>query len=374
MAESKTRRHLPHIVIDGRELVGRPTGVGRYLMGLMTAWASRPLPVRITVLVPGDVPDELRALAPPFTIAKLPKGKNGTLFEQFVLPGAARRLNADVFFAPAYTGPLALRCPMVLAVYDLSYFAHPEWFSAREGVRRRWVTRRAARRAARVITISEFSAKELHRYLGLPAHQIVLAPPGAPEDTIARGQRSSARQPLILYAGSIFARRGVPALIDAFAGVVKQRPDARLVLVGDDRATPPVNPTALAEAAGIGANVDWRRYVPDAELQLLYAQARAFAFLSEYEGFAMTPMEAIAHGVPVVLRDTEVAREVYGNGAALVGHDRAALTATLLELLTDDQAHDTLLCAGRARLAAYSWSHSADLVMQALVDAAAAGA
>ena len=357
-------------MIDGRELVGRPTGVGRYLMGLLTEWAERRAEARISVIVPGDVPAELSALAPPFTIVKVRAGSTGTIFEQTVLPGAAQRLGADVFFAPAYTGPLMLRCPLVLAVYDASYFAHPEWFGWREGLRRRWVTRRAAHRAKSVITISAFSAAELRRYLGVPADRMVLAPPGAPAE-IARAASPSPRPRTVLYAGSIFARRGVPALIAAFADVARQVPDARLVLVGDNRTTPPIDPMQLATEAGIADRVEWHRYAPDHELRALYLQARVFAFLSEYEGFAMTPMEAIAHGVPVVLRDTAIAREVYGDGAALVGTDRSALAATLTTLLTDDQAHAALLSRGRARLPLFSWAQSADVVMRALLHAAA---
>ena len=360
-----------HVVIDGRELVGRPTGVGRYLMGLLTEWARDPGPNRFTVIVPGNVPPDVSALSPAIAVHALPARPMGTWFEQTALPLIARELQADVFFAPAYTAPLRLPCPFVVAIYDLSYFAHPEWFGWREGLRRRWITKAAAQRASGVVTISEFSSSELQRYLGLTASEIDIAPPGSPRDMADDAPSVSVRPRLVLYAGSIFARRGVPSLIAAFADVVRAVPDARLVLVGENRSTPPIDPAALASAAGIASHVEWHRYVPDAELHALYARARVFAFLSEYEGFAMTPIEAIAEGVPVVLRDTPIAREVYADGAACVGADRATLAATLIRLLTDDTAHADLLARGRQRLSTFNWSHSAAVVRHTLERAGA---
>lgn len=340
-------------------------------MGLLTEWVHRTTPHRITVIVPGAVPAELTALGPGIAVEKVAAASTGTWFEQTALPAIARRLNADVFFAPAYTAPLLLSCPFVVAIYDLSYYAHPEGFRWREGLRRRWITRGAARKASGVITISEYSASELQRYLGLARANIDLAPPGPPLDAPGEIALVANRPRLVLYAGSIFARRGVPDLIDAFAGVVRVVPDAQLVLVGDNRSTPPINPDLIAAAAGVADHVKWRRYVPDEELQALYDQARVFAFLSDYEGFAMTPMEALAHGVPVVLRDTPITREVYADGAISVGHDRAALTSALVRLLTDDEAHADVLARGLRRLANLSWAASAATVMWALERAAA---
>jgi glycosyltransferase involved in cell wall biosynthesis len=339
-------------------------------MGLLTEWAADAGRDRFTVIVPGAVPPELKDLAPRIGVVEVPASATGTWFEQTRLPALARELTPDVFFAPAYTAPLRLPCPSVLAVYDLSYFAHPEWFRWREGIRRRWITKAAARRAQQVVTISEFSARELERYLGLARDRIVIAPPGSPADHIANVAPASERLRTVLYAGSIFARRGVPALIDAFADVVRTVPDARLVLIGEDRSVPPVNPLALAARAGIASAVEWRGYASDDELRSLYGQARVFAFLSEYEGFAMTPMEAIARGVPVVLRDSPIAREVYGDGAAMVGQDRHEIATAITRLLTDDSAHAALLTRGRNRLAAFSWAASAATVRAALERAA----
>ena len=362
------RRPL-HIVVDGRELAGRPTGVGRYLMSILGEWAGRTAPHRMTVIVPGDVPAELMALAPGIAVTEVAASATGTWFEQTSLPRLVRRLGADVFFAPAYTAPLLLTCPFAVVIHDLSYFVHPEWFGWREGLRRRFVTRETAKRAASVITVSEQSAAELKTYLGIARARVLLAPPGPPAPS-AGAITGEPRAPLVLYVGSLFARRRVPELIEAFADVSRAVPAARLVLVGDSRGVPPIDPMRLAAAAGVRDRVEWRRYAPDAELQQLYRQARVFAFLSDYEGFAMTPMEAIAHGVPAVLRDTAIAREIYADGAVRVGPDRGALAEALITLLTDDGAHAAALARGRRRLASFSWATTAATILSALERAA----
>src|SRR4029079_5996293 len=82
---------------------------------------------------------------------------DGTAWEQFALPRLLRAARADVLFAPAYAVPLRSPVPFVVAIHDVSFAAHPEWFSWREGARRRVLARLSAERARRVLTISEFS-------------------------------------------------------------------------------------------------------------------------------------------------------------------------------------------------------------------------
>jgi alpha-1,3-rhamnosyl/mannosyltransferase len=141
------------------------------------------------------------------------------------------------------------------------------------------------------------------------------------------------------------------------------------VLVGDNRLGDRYDLRALIRSVGHGDRIDWREYVPDAELDALYAQARVFVFLSEYEGFGLTPMEAIAHGVPAILLDTPVTREIYGEGVRRVG-SIDELPEALTELLTDDHAHAACLAAGQAWLPRYSWADSARIVTRALEEAA----
>lgn len=353
-----------HFVVDGRELVGRMTGVGRNLLEILRCW--EPLRQhRFTIVVPAEPVDSVRALR--FDWMLEPASVAGTRWEQWSLPRVLRRLRPDALLAPAYTAPLLSPCPTVLTVHDVSFFAHPEWFPGVEGVRRRMITRAAARRASAVITVSEFSRSEIVRYLGIQAAKIVVAPNGPPAVVAAP---STPRSRVVLFVGSLFNRRHIPDMIDAFADVARDVPDARFVLIGDNRTAPRLEPRALAETAGVGHRVEWLDYADEAVVNRLYDSARVFLFLSDYEGFAMTPLEAMAHGVPAVLLDNAVGREIYGGAARLVPAKRVAIAAAVRELLVDDRAHASLVEAGRARLAQFSWQHSADLVLAALEQAA----
>lgn len=357
------------IAVDGRELLGRPTGVGRYLLEILSAWAAdTAVPHAFTVILPADPPPHLTALGPRIHWHVERSARAGTWWEQMRLPRALAREAPDVFFAPGYTAPLQHPCPTVLTVHDVSFFAHPEGFPRREGLRRRWLTRTSARRAARVLTVSEFSAREISRWLHVRPDHIEVVPNGAPPLAVRRSHPPEGR--LVLYVGSIFQRRRIPLLLDAFRATHARVPDARLLLIGENRSAPRLDPAGAAAAMGLAQAVEYRSYVADDELARLYEHARAFVFLSDYEGFALTPFEAIAHGVPPVLLDTPVAKEIYGDAARLVPPEPAAIADALTTLLTDDAAHAALAAAGARRLPAYSWSKTAAAALHALEQAA----
>jgi glycosyltransferase involved in cell wall biosynthesis len=360
-----------HIGVDAREVLGRPTGVGRYLMEVVRAWAAdATLSHTFTFFVPSDLRPDWPPPDPRFHVVVAPGTGSGTWWEQLTLPRALAKARLDVFLGPAYTLPLRLPCPAVVFIHDVSYLAHPEWFAWREGIRRRWLTRASARRARVVLTLSSFSAQEIAHRLGVSPDRIVLAAPGAPPIDPPDPNHDTPREPVVLYVGSLFTRRRIPDLIRGFAEAATRVPAARLVLVGDNRADPPIDPRALATAAGVGAQVEWRSYVADTELEALYRRARVFAVLSEYEGYLLTPLEAFAHGVPAILLDTPIAREAYGDAATLVSTGPAALAAALVPLLTDDRAHAAAVKAGLARLARSSWSDAGRAVLTALTRAA----
>ncbi len=358
------------IGIDARELVGTPTGVGRYLAGVLQEWSRTGLPHKVTLFLHGAPPSWVGALNFSCEVLIDPADVAGTWWEQRRLPALAARARSEVLLAPAYTAPLRLACPSVVIVHDVSYFAQRKGFYWREGLRRRLLTRASAERAAAIVTVSEFSATEISRFLGVPRSTIVLASQGAP--TWRGGAPAADRAPVVLCVGTLLSRRHIPELLEAMALVRAQVPQARLVLIGGNKTRPHIDPLALARAHGLQDAVTWLTYVTDDELDAHYQSARVFAFLSDYEGFAMTPMEAAAHGVPVLLLDTPVSREVYGDAAQRVPLDVPTIADGLTQLLTNAAAHAEAVERGRARLDAYSWTTTAS-VLRATLEQAAAG-
>ena len=167
------------------------------------------------------------------------------------------------------------------------------------------------------------------RLLGVPAARVQVIYSGPSALATAPDDCGAARR-LILYVGSVLARRHVPELVDGFARLVRRRPEVHLAIVGDPRGVPSVDVGAHVRAAGLQQHVTVRGYVTDAELAALYGQAAAFAFLL-LRGVWLTPLDAIAAGIPTMVLDTPVAREIYGDAAHRVAAPEPALVEASLE-------------------------------------------
>ena len=361
------------IAIDARELCGRPTGVGRYLAGLLEAWGDNATAQRHQWT--------LYAHARPLVSDRrwdsklhVLEGAGGTLWEQLSLPRAVRADRADVLFAPGYTAPLTVATPLVLTVHDVSFFAHPEWFSFREGARRRLLTAWSARRARKVITDSEFSKAEILRHIGIDATKITSIPLGIdrPHDG-SRLPAPGSRQPIVLYVGSIFERRRVDKLIEAFDLMAAQVPGATLEIVGENRTRRPrLDLDALRSRTSHPDRIHIRSYVDDETLRGLYQKATVLAFLSEYEGFGFTPLEALAAGVAPLVLDTPIARETCADAARYVppAAPPAHVAQVMTELLTSAPARREILQRAETVLSRYDWDLAAGDTLTVLEEAA----
>lgn len=352
------------VAIDARELCGRPTGVGRYLGGLLDAWSRSDATRRhnLTLIAPRAIEGRARWTA----AVEVAAGGGGTLWEQLTLPRAVASLKPDVFFAPGYTAPLTVAAPLVLTIHDLSFFAHPEWFSFREGARRRLLTAWSARRAKRVITDSEFSKAELARHIGIKNACVI------PLGIDRSDGRSDDRAPIVLFVGSLFQRRRVDRLIQAFDLVADRVANARLEIVGENRTSPRIDVEGIRRQCRNAERISIRSYVDEATLASLYEHASVFAFLSEYEGFGLTPLEALAVGLPPLVLDTAVARETCGAAARYVAPSASneEIAAALADLLTNRAAREDILRHQAAILARYDWNVAAAATLSVLEEAA----
>jgi glycosyltransferase involved in cell wall biosynthesis len=362
------------VAIDARELCGRPTGVGRYLAGLLEAWGDNATAQRhqwtLYAHARPAVADRRWAKM------RVLDGGGGTSWEQISLPRALSAERPDVLFSPGYTAPLAVAAPIVLTVHDVSFFAHPEWFSFREGTRRRWLTAWSARRARRVITDSEFSKSEIVRHIGIDGSRINVIPLGIEKPSTRREPAAGNREPMVLYVGSIFERRRVDKLIEAFDLVAGQLPTASLEIVGENRTRRPrLDLDALRSRTAHPDRIHLRSYVDDQALRALYQRASVLAFLSEYEGFGFTPLEALAAGVAPLVLDTPIARETCADAARYVAPAAtvADVAQAMTELLTNAPARRDILQRAEAVLARYDWDLAAGDTLKVLEEAALGG-
>lgn len=356
------------IAIDARELIGAPTGVGRYVAQLVSAWRGLPDAADHEFIL--CAPEPVTVDGSGLRIVQEVAPGRGTTWQQMTLPRLLRNVRADVLFAPAYTGPLLTSVPTVLSVHDVSFCAHPEWFGWREGVRLRIGARLSAAKAAHILTFSEFSKREIVRWLRVSPEKVEVTYHGVTVFPTAGGAQADGDTRIVLSVGSLFTRRHIPEILDGFTRLALRRPDVRLAIVGHNRTRPHLDLDAIAAASPAASRIALHAWVPDEQLAAFYRRAAAFIFLSDYEGFGMTPLEALAAGVPVVVLDTEVAREIYGPAAVYVARPDPQLIEEAIDTaLSDACERARLLAAAVPVVGRYSWHDCAQRTLRALLHA-----
>lgn len=289
---------------------------------------------------------------------------------------ALRRLigDVDVFFMPNLGFLPSLRrqrpgppgtsdTPLVLTVHDLSFERAPELYTRKE----RWWhaavrPRRLAAAAARIITVSEESRRELIRWYGLPSAKVSAVHPGIdralrPPSAAARRRvrrRYGLTKDYFLYVGAYEPRKNIPRLLDGYQKARRQGLKAELVLVGPKPPEPWRRRFDVARAAG--AKV--LGYVPAADKAPLYGEALATALVSRHEGFGFPPLESLACGTPGLVSPLRIFDETVGPGALRAG-SAAAVAEELIRLERSPALRRRLVRKGRPRLNRFRWRRAA---------------
>lgn len=302
------------------------------------------------------------------------------LWEQAVQPIVLRRIKADLVHAPVFVGPLIAPCPMVITIHDLSFIRFPQLFPSVNRLYLRIMTQLSARRARRLIAVSEHAASESVRLLDVPRDRIDVVYHGVeprfrplpPDQVAAFRDQHSLPERFVLFVGTLEPRKNLVRLVEAFARV--RDGQTKLVLVGgkgwlyDDL-------FAQVERLGLNDEVIFAGYVRSEELPLWYNAARALAYPSLYEGFGLPVLEAQACGTPVLTSNVSSLPEAGGEAALLVRpRDVAAIAEALNRLLTDAALRDELRERGLDHAEAFSWPSTARETVRVYRRALAEGA
>jgi glycosyltransferase involved in cell wall biosynthesis len=291
--------------------------------------------------------------------------------ELFAVSRAARRLGVDLIHGPAMFGPLRPSVPVVITVHDLLYFSHPALMQTRLFTGPvKWMEKRGAAGATRLITISEYSAAAIRKYLGFPADHIDVIPLAARASSAAPGKTGARRSDLFLAMGQRSPYKNFETIVRAWS-LIDPAARPRLVMTGggsDD----PLRP--LVESLGLGDSVELREWVSAEELAELLATATALIDSTLATGFSLPAVEAMNVGLPVLLADTEVFREVGGDAADyFAAGDPADLARAVLALAGDGARQLDLVGLGRARAARTSWRAVASATVDSFTSALAEG-
>ena len=285
-----------------------------------------------------------------------------------VLPASYERFfptQADLSIFFNYIVPPRIGGKVITTVYDMTYLRFPETMDARNRRRLNGGLRRSVARSDRILTISAFSKREIHKLLRVPEKQIEVIPcaPNYASDTAdfeTTAGKYGVRKPYLLYVGNIEPRKNLPGLLLAFA-LLKERYHAphQLVLAGGKGWNNAEFDRALAESK-VKDEVLLTGYVTGAEKNSLYQHADAFVFPSLYEGFGIPPLEAMHWGCPVVASSAASLPEVCGDAAELVNPlDTESIAEGIWRVLSDARYADELRAKGLKRAGQYTWEASA---------------
>ncbi len=291
------------------------------------------------------------------------------------LPLKLSEQRVDLLHMPWFHAPAMMTCPLVITVHDLTDLLYPPPGPAVVQAGRRYFARRALVRASRILAVSQAAAKELVRVFRLPESKIEVIH-NALDERFAREPypeeeeerilaRHAVHGPFVLYAGNIRPHKNLTRLIEAFAvakGELRERPEfsgLKLLVIGDELAQHADLRRAVLRAR-VREDVRFLGFVPHNVLRVFYTRARAFLFPSLYEGFGLPPLEAMAHGTPVVTSNVSSLPEVCGDAAVLVNPENVFEIARGIEqALTDEALRADLVRRGRARVSHFSWARAA---------------
>jgi glycosyltransferase involved in cell wall biosynthesis len=366
------------IAIDIRRMT--EFGVGTYIRNVVRTLGRLDHETTYFLIGPPAKVKEIGPLPPNFHTIPLTEPERSLMgYREFRT--VVQRLECDLVHIPnLFSIPRALPCPYVMTVHDI--LEHLSRAQQRTGFWRSLhfqLTKRVLRGAARIFAVSNFTKTEIEKLFNIPAGRIevvynaiderLLLGPASAADRQLIVERYQVTYPFLLYAGRISPHKNVVRMIEAFSALKTELekdqvyPDLKLIIIGDDvSGNPDLRRTVIR--SGVQNDVRFLGFVPVEVLRTFYDEAKIFVFPSLYEGFGLPPLEAMAHGTPVVTSNVSSLPEVVGNAAVLVHPENVfEIMRALHRVLLDQPLRDKMKERSYRQAAKFSWEKSVRRIM-----------
>jgi len=356
------------------------SGSGQYLFHLLQALAevdqeneyillgSQPISENIGTLL--TFPN---VITPVRRLARRNASIENLMWEQFTSPSAARKAEVDLLHVPYFAPPFFPRTPSVVTIHDIIPLRIPQYRTDPKMKAYLQLITRAAQKATLIITVSQHAKQDILDALNLPAERIRVIYEAAgdeyrPISDLAVLSKVRARYRLhgryILYLGGLDQRKNVPQLVRAFAQLYHQLgdPDLQLLIAGNpDKQNGSLfpDPRPVAADLGITDRIIYR-FIEEEDKPAIYSGASVFVFPSLYEGFGLTPLEAMSCGTPVICSNRTSLPEVVGDAAISFDPDNLReMVQDMHNVLTNNELHADLRTRSLKRAAQFNWHKTA---------------
>jgi glycosyltransferase involved in cell wall biosynthesis len=362
---------MMRIAFDATAAPIQPVGAGRYILEMAQALSRLDAEMELVIIAQTAGAQRLNLGGSTRTKLLVQPDRSPIqrlLWEQVSLPGLLINEGVDLLHSPHYTLPVRLKAPSVVTIHDLSFFRYPHLHLSSKRLLFQNFISISSRRGAAIITVSESTRQELLQITRISPRKVHTIHEGVTPDfhpirdaqliqTVRK--RYHLPETFMLFVGLIEPRKNLVDLLSAIHIASKQDNDFYFVIVG--RTGWQVNQVfKTVEQLGLKSRVIFTGYIPQEDLPVLYNMSRFFIYPSQYEGFGLPILEAMACGTPVITTQVSSMPEITGEAAMLIPlGDVETLALSIKRLWHDADLRQMMSKQGLQRAAGFSWNRAA---------------
>jgi glycosyltransferase involved in cell wall biosynthesis len=360
-----------NIAFDARPLTLYKTGIGKYTVSLARHLEDADSNINLLLYSNRDIIIKAEKNVKIAGTGDLLGKYNSSLWFQLSLPFYLNKQSGnkiDLFHGTMAMLPLAVRMPTVVTIYDLVLEKFPETMYWKNWLSLKTLMKVSARKASKIIAISENTKKDIIDYFGIDEEKIRViylgvdsqfSPQPDPNEADALA-KYNLTDGYILSVGTLEPRKNFHRLINAYKMVASSgQKTPKLVIIGG-HGWGNEELGKLVRESGLDERVILAGYVPDEDIPVLYRNASVFVYPSLYEGFGLPPLEAMACGTPVITSNLSSIPEVVGDAAVLIDpYNTAEIAQAIASVLKNEGLRDSLRTSGLVRSKLFNWEKTA---------------